>query len=316
MSNSQPLGLISAVIISTMPFSATADEALGNTAAPSIYAQAVAGNLLGQTLAWVPQIDGKTRYQFDIPIEGLKQAAKYKDAGSLFYLSAAHDKGLKFTNQNIWSLAATPHSLALDLQRPTANKTDQYTVGFSYSGDQAKSLQVAAALGYKKIIRQEVEITTRLEVGGTASTKAAFGATFLNAEESAQYSGWFEQGLGSNEYYQLGLQSRIFETWHMIDSSVAASQSNAGFSIGTAIYKKFGPVNASLGLEWLERTSDLGIFVGLAFNETTKFGDVLKQSGTTTSTRTAPNWIGDLKPMRRAELMGQWRDGMGFPRNK
>ena len=100
MSNSQPLGLISAVIISTMPFSATAKEALGNTAAPSIYAQAVAGHLLGQTFAWAPQIDGKTRYQFDIPIEGLKQAAKYKDAGALFYLSAARDKGLKFSNQN------------------------------------------------------------------------------------------------------------------------------------------------------------------------------------------------------------------------
>ena len=316
MSNSQPLGLISAVIISTMPFSATADEALGNTAAPLIYAQAVAGNLLGQTFAWAPQIDGKTRYQFDIPIEGLKQAAKYKDAGSLFYLSAAHDKGLKFSNQNIWSLAATPHSVALDLQRPTANKTDQYTVGFSYSDVPAGSAQMAAALGYKKILRQEVEITMRLEVGGAASTKAAFGATVLNAAESAQYSGWFEQGLGSNEYYQLGLQSMIFETWHMIDSSVTASQSNTGFSIGTAIYKKFGQMDASLGFEWSERTSGLDVFVGLAFNETTKFGDMLKLRGTSTSTRTAPNWIGDLKPMRRAGLMAQWRDGMGFPRNK
>ena len=316
MSNSQPLGLLSAVIISTMPLSATAREALGNTAAPSIYAQAVAGNLLGQTFAWTPQIDGKTRYQFDIPIEGLKHAAKYKDAGSLFYLSAAYDKGLKFSNQNILSLAVTPNSVALDLQRPMANKRAQYSVGFSYSDVPAGSAQMAVALGYKKILRQEVEIATRLEVGGAASTKAAFGATVLNAAESAQYSGWFEQGLGSNEYYQLGLQSMIFETWHMIDSSVTASQSNTGFSIGTAIYKKFGQMDASLGFEWSERTSGLGIFVGLAFNETTKFGDVLKLRGTSTSTRTAPNWIGDLKPMRRAALMAQWRDGMGFPRNK
>jgi len=316
MSNSQPLGLISAVIISTMPFSATAREALGNIAAPSIYAQAVAGNLLGHTFAWAPQIDGKTRYEFDIPIEGLKQAAKYKDAGSLFYLSAAHDKGLKFSNQNIWSLAATPHSLALDLQRPMANKRDHYSVGFSYSDEQAQSAQVAAALGYKKIIRQEVEITTRLEVGGTAKTKAAFGATFLSAAESAQYSGWFEQGLGSNEYYQLGLQSMMFEAWHVIDSSVTASHSNTGFSIGTAIYKTFGQMDASLGFEWSERTSGLDVFVGLAFNETTKFGDVLKLRGKSASPKMAPNWIGDLKPMRRAALMAQWREGMGFPRNK
>jgi hypothetical protein len=75
-------------------------------------------------------------------------------------------------------------------------------------------------------------------------------------------------------------------------------------------------MDASLGFEWSERTNSLDVFVGLAFKEATKFGDVLKLRGTSTSTRTAPNWIGDLKPMRRAELMGQWRDGMGFPRNK
>ena len=316
MSNSQPLGLLSAVIISTMPLSATADEALGNTAAPSIYAQAVAGNLLGQTFAWTPQIDGKTRYQFDIPIEGLKQAAKYKDAGSLFYLSTAYDKGLKFSNQNIWSLAATPNSLAVDLQRPLANKTSQYSVGFSYSDVPAQSARTAVALGYKKILRQEVEITTRLEVGATTNTKAAFGATVLNAAESAQYSGWFEQGLGSNEYYQIGLQSMMFKAWDMIDSSVTASQSNTGFSIGTAIYKKFGQVDGSLGFEWSERTNGLDVFVGLALNEAIKLGDVLKLRGKSASPKLAPNWIGDLKPMRRAALMAQWRDGMGFPRNK
>jgi len=317
MSSNKPLGLVALLMLSSILLnSVSAQEALLRAPESSLYEQVISGNFLDKALAWTPQIDGKIRYQFEIPIEGLRQAAKYQDAGPLFYLSAAHDEGLKFSDQNIVSLAAAPALLTLKWLRPTANETIQYSIGFSYSDELKQSSQTSVSLGYTKILEQEVLLTMRLEAGGTAHTKAAFGTTFLNAAESAQYSGWFEQGLGNSKYYELGAKSMIFEAWGVIDSSATVSHSNKGLSIGTAIYRDIGRVKSSVGLEWSERSSGLGVFVGVAFNQKTKNGNILKLHGQSTSRKTAPNWLGDLKLMHRAELMAQWREGMGFPRNK
>ncbi|MDT2075384.1 MAG: hypothetical protein RMX26_05305 [Planktomarina sp.] len=291
---------------------AAAEKYLGNKSVGKLYDQATTGNVSGGSASWAPQIEGKTRYHFKIPLEGLKTAKKYQDAGPLYYLSTTHDLGLKFLDVDFLSIEVSPKSLDFDWSRTSIPQGSRYSVGLEHIDVATEAARTTLSLGYTKILDQKVLASGLLEADPTSGLEGSFGVTFLNQAEKIQYAGWLKKTLAKNSYYEIAMQSLAFEALGPLDTSVILSQSSAGFSISAALQKDIGPAKPSLGLTWSEQSQSLEAFWGVSFSQTTKNGNVLKLRAATASSVTKPSWLDDLKPLRRAELMGHWVTGMRF----
>ena len=317
MSSSYLIRVLAVLVLSLGPFRLESGERLyEDQTLTGLYKQvALAKTPLNSTF-WMPEIEGKTRFEFEIPTQGILNATKYQDVGALFYLSYAHEKGLRFSNSDMFSVLATPGSIGLDWYRSVLEHEGRYNVGLNHSDSSVRGSGTSVSVGYSQILKQDILIALRLEGYGKSTSKGSFGATFLNDAETIQYMGWAEHNIQNNKYYELGLESNVFEIWQDMDQSIKIFQSNEGLSVATALSKDSGPFTSSLGFEWSEPSSGLEIFVGFTFNHKAQNGNSIKLHAVNRSDRISPEWLDDLQPLRRGKLMVHWRDGLGFPRNK
>lgn len=317
MLNKPVINFFTIVFLSLVPLGLmAADGRFIGKKVPSFHANDSLEHIPSESLSWIPQIEGKTRYQFKIPTEGLRQAAKYRDAASLYYLSSIRDFGLKFSNSNSVSVQTTPKSIGFNWFAPSKIQNARYSLGLEYSAAKTKVAQTTLSLGYAYIFQQRVLVSIRLAGAKVSTVQGAFGATFLNDAETVQYSGWLRKSFQNDGQYKVALQRTTYEAWRDTDTSVTLSQSNEGFSFSTAVYNDIGAVKTSLGLTWYEQSKNLGIFGGITFDLRTKSGTFVKLYAASASGQTFPKWLDDLKSLRLRELMGHWRYGMRFSRNE
>ena len=269
-----------------------------------------------ETFFWLPKVEGKTRYKFEIPAEGLKKALKYQDIGPLYYLTSFHDTGLNFSAEDVIMFTATPDTIEFDWFRALKVFDGRYSVGLAYGNEHDRAKKKSMSFGYAKILDQEILVSGLLKIDENLRKKGALGTTFLNHNETVQYTGWLEHSQQNRDYYELALQRMAFQTWRDIDSSIKISYNNKGDSVSTAIHKDIGFAASYLGLEWSDQSNALGFFIGFTSHQKNKNGSLLKIRGTSTSKTTTPSWLDDLKPLRRAELMKHWQKEAGFQLNK
>ena len=263
---------------------------------------------------WTPDAEDKTRFMFEIPIEGLKAAKRYEDSAALYYLSSAHDLGLSFSGTDAVLVSVSSGAVELDWLRASPSRYGRFSVGVAYNRKTQSADETLFSVGYTSILQKKILVSTKIESIPSEVKNMGVGATFLNNAETIQYSGWLEGGINNNSYYAFRLAK--FGVWQDVDSSVKFSESKEGLFIAPAIHKDIGAVKSSLGLEWSAQSNGMEVFIELSIFQKTRKGTLIKVRGETASSRTFPRWMDDLKPLRRKGLEQLWRGFFSFGHNE
>jgi hypothetical protein len=269
-------------------------------------------SLKDDTIFWLPKIEGKTRYQFQIPREGLTQAFKLRDTGALYYLTGFNDTSLSFADTDMMAITLAPKSLGVDFFWPEVAFDGRYSIGVELRDWTKKNSSNVISLGYAKIIKKNVMLAARLQADRSLATKNTLGTTFLNGSETVQYTGWVENSQQASDYYKFALQSKFFDALWDMDGALQFSDSNSGSHISTSIHKDINGVKSSFGIEWSEKSSAVKIFVGFTSYQKNKNGNILQLHSTSKSGAARPSWLDDLKSLRKQELMSYWKAKTDF----
>ena len=265
---------------------------------------------------WVPKIEDKARFKFEIPIDGLRAAVKYKDAGARYYLSDADDIGLRFSDVDRVTLYSSPNSSELNWFKPSGFDSGRYNLGLKYYTQSKELPEEFVTFGYTKILRQKSLLSGRIEASENYGILGSLGITYLNEMDTVQYRGWLKKNLQNNDYSKVALQGTFFDVWNELDISTKLSYSNEVVSLLAASNQNFGLFQTSIGVALYNSRDDIDLFLGVSFSQDIGSRNFVKIFTANAHDIIEHEWLDDLKSLRRSALMGHWQAATVFPDNR
>ena len=262
-------------------------------------------------VVWAPLEQNTVRLGVAIPRLGFEQAVEYQDVNALFYLSDVRDFGLR-------DIPSDALALEFDFGSDGA--------GVEISHKLRNGLTVGVNAEYLGDLKFGGFIERSFNYGGDArlSARAGFtpeGSTYLGGDgvrlsfdESSETFGWFKLS-PDDEYKALGFGRTWFEIQDALNASAAVRWDSGGWAGGFFLTKTEGDANLTLGLVDIDSDFSPALFAG--------FSIALEKSGrlepriSLSSEGLRSQYLSSqsLKPFRREELSGQWRQAMDFKSN-
>ncbi len=254
-------------------------------------------NTASDKIVWKPEAGGLTRYEVNIPLDGVERALKYQDTSELFYMSQKKDVGIGLTNQQNGTF-----SFSISPQSSTATFSKSWSPAISYHlGVDIESNEVAPSLGGS--LRHVTGHTQLDQVTVSVSaqrTKGAWARARLSWDEKSEtlYRVSITDGnLGAS----FGM--RWFDFFRETDLLTRIALDEGSIKIGGQIERQFGPMHGFLGAATDLTSDEIGLVVGMQY----KFGD-LEVSNSKWSSEFFSTKAPSLSSVRHLRLASQWRN--------
>jgi len=254
-------------------------------------------NTASDKIVWKPEAGGLTRYELNIPLDGVERALKYHDTSELFYMSQKKDVGIGLTKQQNGTF-----SFSISPQSSTATFSKSWSPEISYHlGVDIESNEVAPSLGGS--LRHVTGHTQLDQVTLSVSaqrTKGAWARARLSWDEKSEtlYRVSITDGnLGAS----FGM--RWFDLFRETDVLAKVALEQGSIQIGGQIERQFNHVNGFLGLASDLKSRETGVVLGIQY----KLGN-LEISNSKWSSEFFSTKAPSLSSVRHLKLASQWRN--------
>lgn len=221
-------------------------------------------------IVWSPSADGKTRFSYLLPETGIREAVKFEDTSSLYYLSQVKEAPI---TGRVTTAPLGLIELSKDEIRVSTDWFVTPTLSFGF-GALREDRTTKPILNLKWILAPSTTALTTVSIDAIAQTRIHFDRARLHINENSETL--FYAALSDDEGVSLSVSygRRFWDTFLGADLAWAAGFEQDREFAGVQVERDFGRIEGALRVTLKEHgTLEVGVGFQIALGKHHRLGD-------------------------------------------